>query len=112
MLCPIALGSAPLTPVTPMPGEMPPSPSAQSADKAKKSNPLTDLIETEKLYVEQLTGIIRVRLSFTVLHKSAVERSRPLFYEYTESRLGMVAVQPPAPRIGYHVPQYRGHLQS
>ncbi|TBU34517.1 hypothetical protein BD311DRAFT_773593 [Dichomitus squalens] len=39
---------------------MPPSPSAQSGDKAKKSsNPLTDLIETEKLYVEQLTGIIR-----------------------------------------------------
>lgn len=28
---------------------------------AKRTNPLVDLIETEKLYVDQLTGVIRVR---------------------------------------------------
>ncbi|KAI1793944.1 hypothetical protein LXA43DRAFT_884779 [Ganoderma leucocontextum] len=35
------------------------SPPGASGDKAKKSNPLTDLIDTEKVYVEQLAGIIR-----------------------------------------------------
>jgi hypothetical protein len=29
--------------------------------RAKRTNPLVDLIDTEKLYVDQLTGIIRVR---------------------------------------------------
>jgi hypothetical protein len=29
--------------------------------KQKRANPLTDLIDTEKSYVDQLTGIIRVR---------------------------------------------------
>jgi hypothetical protein len=28
----------------------------------RKLNPLQDLMETEKIYVDQLTGIIRVRL--------------------------------------------------
>ncbi|KAI0257647.1 hypothetical protein BJV78DRAFT_1293883 [Lactifluus subvellereus] len=41
-----------------------PSPATSSSPsspdgRAKRSNPLVDLIETEKLYVEQLTGIIR-----------------------------------------------------
>lgn len=38
----------------------PTSPVASNESKPKKSNPLIDLIETEKLYVDQLTGIIRV----------------------------------------------------
>lgn len=37
-----------------------------SEGKPRKANPLNDLIDTEKAYVEQLTGIIRVRL----LHKA------------------------------------------
>lgn len=37
------------------------TPSGPSGDKAKKANPLTDLIDTEKVYVDQLAGIIRVR---------------------------------------------------
>ncbi|OCH95804.1 hypothetical protein OBBRIDRAFT_822716 [Obba rivulosa] len=45
-------GSAPLTPN----GLSPTSP---TIDGKKKSNPLTDLIETEKVYVDLLTGIIR-----------------------------------------------------
>lgn len=28
--------------------------------KPKRANPLTDLVDTEKVFVEQLTGIIRV----------------------------------------------------
>ncbi|RPD64966.1 hypothetical protein L227DRAFT_650102 [Lentinus tigrinus ALCF2SS1-6] len=56
----LSLGSAPLTPLTPAPGALPPAPSSPSVDgKAKKSNPLTDLIDTEKVYVDLLTGIIR-----------------------------------------------------
>lgn len=50
--------NVPLTPTSPN-SSAPPSPSA--IEKSKKSNPLIDLIETEKLYVDQLTGIIRVR---------------------------------------------------
>ncbi|TFY55238.1 hypothetical protein EVG20_g9393, partial [Dentipellis fragilis] len=38
---------------------LPPSPISPSGDGRKKSNPLIDLIETEKIYVDQLTGIIR-----------------------------------------------------
>ncbi|KAI0673528.1 hypothetical protein C8Q78DRAFT_969215, partial [Trametes maxima] len=39
---------------------LPPIPSSPSVDgKPKKANPLTDLIDTEKVYVELLTGVIR-----------------------------------------------------
>ncbi|EIM92204.1 uncharacterized protein STEHIDRAFT_164534 [Stereum hirsutum FP-91666 SS1] len=44
---------------------LPPTPTSPSASsisgeaRVKKSNPLIDLIETEKVYVDQLTGIIR-----------------------------------------------------
>ncbi|KAI0800876.1 hypothetical protein C8Q74DRAFT_1364547 [Fomes fomentarius] len=56
----LSLGSAPLTPVSPNAGVLPQPPASPSADgKGKKANPLTDLIETEKVYVELLTGIIR-----------------------------------------------------
>ena len=50
----LSASSAPATPTTPT------GITAVPESKAKKNNPLVDLIETEKLYVEQLTGIIRV----------------------------------------------------
>lgn len=40
----------------------PPSPTADSS-RPKKLNPFVDLLETEKTYVETLSGIIRVRYS-------------------------------------------------
>ncbi|KAI9060198.1 hypothetical protein FKP32DRAFT_1668235 [Trametes sanguinea] len=56
----LSLGSAPLTPLSPSPGSLPSLPSSPSSDgKSRKANPLTDLIDTEKVYVELLTGIIR-----------------------------------------------------
>lgn len=58
------------TPVTPTsPGgsrSKPPSPQPEA--KSKKTNPLMELVETEKVYVDQLAGIIRV----TSLMTSAV----------------------------------------
>lgn len=56
----VALNSSltPTTPTSPNVTSAPPSPSTEG--KPKKSNPLIDLIETEKVYVDQLTGIIRV----------------------------------------------------
>lgn len=50
-LAPGSGAASPRTPITPT------SPSGDS--KSKRSNPLLDLHDTEKLYVEQLTGIIR-----------------------------------------------------
>lgn len=50
----IRLPSTPTIPITPL------SPSFSSPDvKPKKANPLNDLIDTEKTYVDQLTGVIR-----------------------------------------------------
>ncbi|KXN89941.1 Rho guanine nucleotide exchange factor 37 [Leucoagaricus sp. SymC.cos] len=46
------LSPLPLTPVTP-------NTTLSSDSKPKKSNPLNDLIDTEKQYVDQLTGVIR-----------------------------------------------------
>ncbi|KZT30490.1 hypothetical protein NEOLEDRAFT_1173909 [Neolentinus lepideus HHB14362 ss-1] len=49
----------PLTPVSPS-GSVSSAPSSPGGEgKSKKANPLVDLIETEKLYVDQLTGVIR-----------------------------------------------------
>ena len=45
----------PLSPVSP-------SPLSSAVEKTRKYSPLTDLIESEKTYVELLTGVIRVRL--------------------------------------------------
>lgn len=50
----------PMTPITPTSLQPPRSPAADG--KPKKVNPLTDLVETEKVYVDLLTGVIRVRL--------------------------------------------------
>ena len=42
----------PLTPTSPASPTVP--------NKSKRANPLTDLVDSEKIFVEQLTGIIRV----------------------------------------------------
>ncbi|KAK7694812.1 hypothetical protein QCA50_002000 [Cerrena zonata] len=53
------LSVQPITPISPV-GVIAPAPPSPSAEpKPKKTNPLTDLVETEKIYVELLTGIIR-----------------------------------------------------
>lgn len=52
------------------------SPSS-SDGRAKRSNPLVDLIETEKIYVDQLSGIIRVRCSpghFSCHYSSSIQK--------------------------------------
>jgi len=54
---PEADSSLPMTPITPTGLQPPRSPAADG--KPKKVNPLTDLVETEKLYVDLLTGVIR-----------------------------------------------------
>lgn len=99
-----ALGSAPLTPNSAVSPSVPPSPSADG--RPKKSNPLLDLIDTEKLYVDLLTGIIRVRVSRVIRCISHL----PILH--IESRCGMVSFQFTSARVGYHVPKYRGYLQG
>ncbi|KAF4572827.1 DH domain-containing protein [Pleurotus pulmonarius] len=49
----------PSTPTTPTTPTDPNTPTGEGSGRSKKTNPLTDLIETEKVYVELLTGIIR-----------------------------------------------------
>ncbi|KAI0094766.1 hypothetical protein BDY19DRAFT_914501 [Irpex rosettiformis] len=49
---------APITPISPIGLGPSPAPAVDGQPK-KKTNPLTDLVETEKLYVDLLTGIIR-----------------------------------------------------
>ena len=60
--------------------------STPPSENSKKASPLTDLIESEKLYVEFLTGVIRVRdpTSFRVL---------PTSLAFIESCCGMVAIK-------------------
>lgn len=55
-------------------------------EKSKKASPLTDLIESEKLYVALLTGVIRVRglTSFNVLLTS---------FTFIASGCGMVTIK-------------------
>lgn len=56
------------------PGSGVPASPASPNTRAKRTNPLVDLIDTEKLYVDQLTGIIRV--SFPSRHlMGAVSRA-------------------------------------
>ncbi|KAJ7783876.1 hypothetical protein DFH07DRAFT_208579 [Mycena maculata] len=52
----LAPDSIPPSPMSPM---SPNSPESSMDAKQKRANPLTDLIDTEKSYVDQLTGIIR-----------------------------------------------------
>jgi hypothetical protein len=55
-----------------------------------------DLIDTEKLYVEQLTGIIRVRYPFRLVAPSLALLLMGVMVD-TESCFGMVAHEPPSP---------------
>ena len=83
-----------------------PSPSGDDKGK-KKSNPLTDLVETEKVYVDLLTGIIRVRRSkawSVVLSKAD--------HCLAESCGSMVSLEPATTRAGLNVQMYRERIQS
>lgn len=92
----MSASSLPSTPITPN------TPSGDA--KPKKSNPLSDLIDTEKHYVDQLAGIIRVRVyspgSLRSIHGAPARC------------LCLVALQSPAPRARYHVSKRRGCLQG
>jgi len=76
--------TTPTTPTSPSVLSAPPSPAADG--KSKKSNPLIDLVETEKLYVEQLTGIIRVRADNSTNYAWLITTNCP------ESSGGLVSV--------------------
>jgi hypothetical protein len=76
--------TTPTTPTSPFVSSAPPSPAADG--KSKKSNPLIDLVETEKLYVEQLTGIIRVRAD------NSINYARLITTNHLESGGGLVSV--------------------
>ena len=54
--------SAPDSPSSQPAASGPPSPGAQPTNmpRSKKANPFVDLLETEKIYVDTLSGIIRV----------------------------------------------------
>lgn len=56
----LLLPATPITPTTPIN-------SSPSNSKPKKLSPLSDLIDTEKSYVDQLTGIIRVCITSLLL---------------------------------------------
>ena len=77
------------------PGSGTPSPASPASPdpRARRTNPLVDLMETEKLYVDQLTGVIRVR--------RLPLRYRRHFFSWrsllTESCFGMVAHESPSP---------------
>ncbi|PPQ70771.1 hypothetical protein CVT24_001058 [Panaeolus cyanescens] len=49
----LSIPNPPMTPMTPT------SPNPSAEPKAKKPNPLTDLVDSEKIFVDLLTGIIR-----------------------------------------------------
>ena len=85
------LNSQPSTPTSP------PSPDP----RGKRPNLLVDLIETEKLYVDQMAGVIRVRRFLHQLngHHHSYDRSLCRI----ESGLSMVSHKPPSPRIRSHV---------
>lgn len=76
----------PLTPTTPLSPNTP----LNNENKPKKANPLNDLIDTEKQYVDQLTGVIRV--SHHHLHGF-----QPIAHlGILESRCRLVSKQPPS----------------
>jgi hypothetical protein len=56
----------------------PASPSSPDS-RTKRANPLVDLIDTEKLYVDQLTGVIRVRFPFRRLISAFIVARGSLF---------------------------------
>lgn len=83
----------------------PSSPGGEASAK-KRGNPLSDFIETEKAYVELLTGIIRVRRKF--LHNSWTTNR-----DYaTESRFRVVTSESSSSGAGQDVPEYRERIQG
>lgn len=72
----------------------PPSPGGRSGEsKAKRANPLVDLIDTEKEYLELLSAIIRVRLPPALRYVNHVSQTR-----CSESSLRVVSRQLPSTR--------------
>lgn len=76
-------------------------PSSSGEGKPKKPNPFVDLLETEKTYVDLLSGIIRVRCSSQTY--AYANRSLICSYGVTESRFGVVPIEPSPFRAGLHV---------
>jgi hypothetical protein len=87
--------------MTPM---SPSGPDSHTEAKQKRANPLTDLIDTEKSYVDQLTGIIRVRIKLPAQWRLLMLRA--------ESCRGMVSFESSAAGAGYNLSQHRGCLQG
>lgn len=71
----------------------PPSPTVSMAEsvRPKKVNPFVDLIETEKFFVDTLSGIIRVRVSIITI--VAIYHIRPHSPSYAESGIGVVSIE-------------------
>lgn len=91
---------APITPISPI-GLGPSSVASGDGQGKKKTNPLTDLVETEKVYVDLLTGIIRVRL------RDGCGKGASDANGYgTESGFCMVATEFASTRAGQDVPGY------
>ncbi len=74
------------------PSSIPSSP-ASTDSRTKRPNPLVDLIDTEKLYVDQLTGVIRVGCPF---HCSQAPFLVSSLIIHIESSFRMVALKPPS----------------
>jgi hypothetical protein len=90
---------SPHTPTSPnssIPPSVPPSPAPDG--KLRRSNPLTDLIDTEKAYVDQLAGVIRVCV-FVPLTAARRANARSIL----ESSCCLVSVKSPTPRTGHYV---------
>jgi hypothetical protein len=81
-------------PLDPNAGSGTPTSPASSDIRAKRTNPLVDLIDTEKLYVDQLTGIIRVGYPSRPLWGPSLV---PVLIVDTESCCGVVALESPSP---------------
>lgn len=79
---------------------LPPSPGGEGKSK-KKINPLTDLIETEKVYVDLLTGIMRV--SNTQRRLATYFNGRIIL---TESCICVVATELATAGAGQNVSEY------
>lgn len=81
--------------------QLPPEPESPSA-----RNPLTDLMDTEKVYVEQLTFVIRVRRLHPACRSCGIADSR------AESRCRMVQARPASLEARCDVQGRRGRLSS
>jgi hypothetical protein len=98
-LIPILGLDIPLSPVSP-------SSLSSAVDKTRKYSPLTDLIESEKAYVQLLTGIIRVRLSSPSRYISC------LIVRTTECSRCVVTIKPSPTATRRHVSQCGRSIQN